>query len=85
MTKNLQSLRNIGFIAHVDAGKTSLTESMLFLAEAIHRQGSVDSGTTVTDSSPEEQKRKITIKASCVKFFWESPLTPEGGTMPGNQ
>jgi elongation factor G len=70
MEKNLQYLRNIGIIAHVDAGKTTLTEEMLFLAEAIHRRGSVDKGTTVTDSSPEEKDRKITVKATCVKFYW---------------
>jgi translation elongation factor EF-G len=69
--KDLRNLRNIGFIAHVDSGKTTLTEEVLFLADAIHRRGSVDGGNTVTDNSPEEQKRKITIKASCVKFFWE--------------
>ena len=70
MPTDLRNLRNIGIIAHVDAGKTTLTEEILFLAEAIHRRGSVDKGTTVTDSSPEEKDRKITIKATCVKFFW---------------
>lgn len=68
--RSLYNLRNIGFIAHVDSGKTTLTEEVLFLADAIYRRGSVDGGNTVTDSSPEEQKRGITIKASCVKFLW---------------
>ncbi|MDJ1473514.1 GTP-binding protein [Cytophagaceae bacterium DM2B3-1] len=68
--KDLQNLRNIGFIAHVDSGKTTLSEEILFLAEAIHRRGSVDGGNTVTDSMPEEQQRGITIKSSCVKFYW---------------
>ncbi len=68
--KDLRNLRNIGFIAHVDSGKTTLTEEVLFLADAIHKRGSVDDRNTVTDSSPEERDRKITIKASCVKFFW---------------
>lgn len=68
--KNMQMLRNIGIIAHVDAGKTTLTEEMLFLAHAIHRRGKVDDGTTVTDNSPEEQAHGITIKATAVKFFW---------------
>ena len=76
--KDLQNIRNIGFIAHVDSGKTTLTEEILFIAEAIHRRGSVDDGNTVTDSSHEEQKRKITIKASCVKFFWTAPQPPKG-------
>ncbi len=68
--KNLHMLRNIGIIAHVDAGKTTLTEEILFLANAIHRRGRVDNGTTVTDNSPEEQAHGITTKASTVKFFW---------------
>jgi len=73
MSKDLRYLRNIGFIAHVDSGKTTLTEEVLYIADAIHRRGSVDGGNTVTDSMPEEQNRGITIKSSCVKFFWEAP------------
>ena len=50
MTKRTSApCRNVGIIAHVDAGKTTLTESMLFEAGAIHRVGSVDAGTTATD------------------------------------
>ena len=58
---SLQQIRNIGIIAHIDAGKTTLTERMLFFTKAIHRLGDVDRGTTVTDFDPEEQERGITI------------------------
>ena len=67
---DLTKIRNIGVIAHIDAGKTTVTERMLFLSGAKHRVGAVDSGTTETDSDPEEQERGITIYAACVTFPW---------------
>ncbi len=67
---DLQRLRNIGIVAHIDAGKTTVTERMLFYAHSIHRVGMVDSGTTVTDYDPEEQERGITINSACVTFSW---------------
>ncbi len=70
-TRKLTSIRNIGIIAHIDAGKTTVTERMLFLSGAKHRVGAVDSGTTETDSDPEEQERGITIYAACVTFPWK--------------
>ena len=70
MTRKIELLRNIGIIAHIDAGKTTLTEHMLFYSGAKHRVGEVDSGTTETDCDPEEQERGITIYAACVTFDW---------------
>ena len=69
-TFSLQSLRNIGICAHVDAGKTTLTENMLLYSGAISRAGSVDSGSTVTDFLPQERERGITIKAAAVTLGW---------------
>jgi ribosomal protection tetracycline resistance protein len=61
-------LLNLGILAHVDAGKTSLTERLLFTAGAVSRPGRVDDGSTQTDSLALEQQRGITIKAGVVSF-----------------
>ena len=70
MRSNLSNLRNIGVIAHIDAGKTTVTERMLYYSGFTHRVGEVDRGTTITDYDPEEQERGITINAACVTFPW---------------
>ena len=64
-------LRNIGIFAHVDAGKTTLTEHLLMHAGAVRQAGSVDQGTTRTDNLPVERRRGISVKASCVQLTWQ--------------
>ena len=71
MSHDIKNLRNIGIIAHIDAGKTTVTERMLFYSGFTHRLGDVDKGTTVTDFDPEEQERGITIYSACVTFPWK--------------
>jgi len=70
-TRPLDSIRNIGIVAHIDAGKTTLTERMLFFTKTSHRLGEVDRGTTITDFDPEEQERGITIYSAAVSFRWK--------------
>ncbi|MBX3400366.1 MAG: GTP-binding protein [Gemmataceae bacterium] len=69
-TDDLKQIRNIGVIAHIDAGKTTTTEHLLFYAGVKHKLGGVDQGTTETDYDPEEQARGITIYSACVPFTW---------------
>lgn len=72
MARELKTIRNIGVIAHIDAGKTTVTEQMLYYSNFVHKIGMVDSGTTVTDFDPEERERGITIRAACVTFDWKN-------------
>jgi elongation factor G len=67
---DLTHVRNLGVIAHIDAGKTTTTEHLLYYAGAKHKLGGVDEGTTETDYDPEEQERGITIYSACVPFQW---------------
>ncbi|BBH71619.1 translation elongation factor G [Actinoplanes sp. OR16] len=64
-------VRNLGILAHVDAGKTTLTERILFATGAVHKTGEVHHGTTVTDFDPQERDRGITIFAAAVSCDWK--------------
>lgn len=74
MRINLNTLavvRNLGILAHVDAGKTTVTERILYATGTTHRRGEVHDGTTVTDFDPQERDRGITIFAAAVSCAWD--------------
>jgi elongation factor G len=66
----LSHIRNIGIIAHIDAGKTTTTERILYYTGKTHRLGNVDEGTTVTDWMAQERERGITITSAAVTCYW---------------
>lgn len=66
-----EKIRNIGIIAHIDAGKTTTTERLLFETGRTYKQGSVDEGTTVTDWMAQERERGITIVSAAITAFWD--------------
>src|SRR5881227_2147895 len=66
----LEKLRNIGIIAHVDAGKTTTTERLLFYSGTKHKVGDVDTGDTTTDFDPLEHAKGITINSAAVSIDW---------------
>ncbi|MEU9163909.1 elongation factor G [Streptomyces sp. NPDC048424] len=70
-TTSLTAVRNLGILAHVDAGKTTVTERILFATGAIHKRGEVHAGTTVTDYDAQERDRGITIFAAAVSCTWD--------------
>ena len=66
----MERTRNIGIAAHIDAGKTTTTERILFYTGLIHKMGDVDDGNTVTDWMEQERERGITITAAAITCFW---------------
>ncbi len=68
--KELKKIRNIGIIAHIDAGKTTVSERMLYYTGKIHKMGEVHDGDTAMDWMAQEQERGITITSAVTNFFW---------------
>lgn len=71
---SISDIRNIGIIAHIDAGKTTLSERMLFYSRKIHRMGEVHDGAATMDYMPEEQERGITITSACTSCQWREKM-----------
>ncbi|KAF2277983.1 P-loop containing nucleoside triphosphate hydrolase protein [Westerdykella ornata] len=80
-SQQLSKTRNIGIIAHIDAGKTTTTERMLYYSGYTRRIGDVDEGSTVTDFLPAERARGITIQSAAITFHWP----PQNAQQPDQQ
>ncbi|MSU69566.1 MAG: elongation factor G [Opitutaceae bacterium] len=75
----LEWTRNIGIAAHIDAGKTTTTERILFYSGAVHKMGDVDDGNTITDWMEQERERGITITAAAISCAWNASCGPWKG------
>ena len=80
-TVPLERVRNIGIAAHIDAGKTTTTERILFYSGVVHKMGEVHEGTAVTDWMEQERERGITITAAAISTAW-TRRDPENPTQP---
>ncbi|KAI9348302.1 P-loop containing nucleoside triphosphate hydrolase protein [Zopfochytrium polystomum] len=80
----IDRIRNIGIIAHIDAGKTTTIERMLYYAGYTRSIGDVDAGSTVTDYLPAERERGITITAACIPLLWRSEYRVNLVDTPGH-
>mmetsp|Transcript_13820 Transcript_13820/g.22878 ORF Transcript_13820/g.22878 Transcript_13820/m.22878 type:complete len:163 (+) Transcript_13820:90-578(+) len=71
-TASIDRIRNVGIVAHIDAGKTTTTEQFLFLSGSTNVIGRVDNGNSVMDFLPQERERGITISSAAISFEWKN-------------
>ncbi|MDJ0363742.1 elongation factor G [Hymenobacter sp. H14-R3] len=82
VNKELQYLRNIGIMAHIDAGKTTTSERILYYTGKTHKIGEVHDGAATMDWMEQEQERGITITSAATTTFWNYPTDAQGNSIP---